>query len=150
MDSRTNANQRRVPFPPASLGHRHDRVGPTSTLETPLKITSIGLHAEDSFKEYIHKHTGFKLGKFALRIQGIEIRLKDEGGPGSTSPYSCTLIVAMEQEADVAVGRCGDTLQAAFDRAIQVAERTIRRLLQRRRALGRSSGSGDNLLPGQE
>jgi ribosome-associated translation inhibitor RaiA len=142
MDSHKNAPQRRSAFPPAHQAQRHERIGPTCTMETPLTIKAFG-HFEDGLsKSYASQRTGFKLGKFALHIQGIEIRLKDESGPHGDPLCSCGIGITLEQEGEVVVERRQETAQAAFDLAINVAERTIRRILQRRRDLDRSSKEG--------
>jgi ribosome-associated translation inhibitor RaiA len=139
MTRKGNAPVRRSAFPPASLVSNQGRVGPTRTTETPLRVKTFGLAADGASRAYIRTRAGFKLGKFALHIQSVEIRLKDESGPHGEPLITCALSVLLGAGGVVIVERAGQEARATFDVAIDVAERAVRRWIQRRRSPKRSS-----------
>jgi len=129
-----NATSRRAAFPAARKAPLTNPVGRTRTDQTPLRIKLFGLAADEAGKNYMRNHMGFKLGKFGLRIQGIELRVKDESGPHGAPVIAISLSIALEEGGLVVVERAAPEPQAAFDAAVEVAERAIRRTLQRRRS----------------
>lgn len=136
-----NAPVRRAAFPAARVAPLTIRTGRTRTDETPLRIKLFGLAADDTGKDYIRDHVGFKLGKFGLHIQGIELRLRDESGPHGAPVVAVSLSIMLEDGGLVVVERAATEPQAAFDRAVDVAERAIRRALQRRRSHRRDASA---------
>lgn len=129
-----NAPVRRAAFPAAKAAPLTNPAGRTRTDQTPLRIKLFGLAADESGKDYIRTHLGFKLGKFALTIQGIELRLRDESGPHGAPSVAVSLSITLADGGLVVVERAAAEPQAAFDTAVDVAERAVRRTLQRRRS----------------
>ena len=128
-----NATQRRLAFPSASRTPKLARSGRTLTAETPLRIRTFGLPATGQARAYVLQRAGFKFGKFALDIQGVEVRFKDESGPKGQPLVACTLTLPLVRGGLVVVERAADQIFAAFDTAVDVAERSVRRTLQRLR-----------------
>ncbi|MDR3669533.1 MAG: HPF/RaiA family ribosome-associated protein [Holophaga sp.] len=100
--------------------------------DSTLRIKSFGIAPDPFSQSYVHQRVGGKLGKFALHIRGLEIRMKRMGLAGDEQ-VSCALSVTLDGGTQVAVERSGRVAREAFDHTMGVAERTIRRMLQRLR-----------------
>lgn len=137
MEKRSNATLRRATFPPAPLRRPLPQEGKTPTDRTPLRTRVLGLRCSERVLAYIRRHAGFKLGKFALVIQELEIRLKDENGPFGPPVVRCRLAVKLEQGGVVLVEKDAPTVLAAFDAALDATEVAVRRTLQRNRTIHR-------------
>jgi hypothetical protein len=98
-----------------------------------LSIKSFGIAADASSQAYLSERVGDKLGKFGLQLHGLEIRVKRLGWAGDQPRISCALSATLDGGATVAVERSAPAAREAFDHAMGVAERMIRRTLQQRR-----------------
>ncbi len=107
--------------------------GPSWSSETPIRIRAFGLAPEECGRAYLWERVGFKFGKFAQHIQRLEIRMKDEGPSRDERRISCSLAVILAAGAPLLVERCAGEPREAFDHATGVAERLLRRRLQRLR-----------------
>ena len=103
--------------------------GPSWSSETPIRITAFGLVPAPEAGAYLRERIGFKLGKFARQVLGLEIRLREDGA----SRVSCVLAVALASGEPVQVERWASAPREAFDHALGVAERLLRRQFQRGR-----------------
>lgn len=137
MSDHTNASVRRAPFPTARHTAQRLRLGRTRTPETPLRIKAFGLNVSAFEEAYIHRHAGLRLGKFALHIQGLEIRLRDESGPHGAPKATCILTVVLDSGGVVVLSRAASRVWEAFDRALSGAARSVRKHLLRSRAFRR-------------
>lgn len=145
MSPNKNSTVRRSAFPPESLASNQNRLGPTRTSETPLRIKTFGISADEPSRIYIRERTGFKLGKFALHIQSVDIRLKDESGLHGEPLITCTMTVPLDAGGLVIVERASAEARSAFDSTVEVAERSVRRWLQRQRQPKRVNGLQQHL-----
>jgi hypothetical protein len=98
-----------------------------------MRIKSFGIAPDPSSQNYLHQRVGGKLGKFGQHIRSLEIRMKRLGWAGNDPQVSCALSVTLDGGTQLAVERSGREAREAFDHAVGVAERLIRRLLQRLR-----------------
>jgi len=124
---------RRAPFAfadsdPAPIPPTDD--APTRTL---IRIKAEGLSRDMDSRTYVSRHIGFKLGKFSRFIQDLVIRLWDESGPHGAPRYACSVAVVLEGGGPVIAERLAPDPRSAFDHALGVLERSVRRTLQRRR-----------------
>jgi len=142
MNRNPNAPVRRSAFPPARLTSNQDRIGPTRASETPLRIKTFGLSADEPSRIYVRTRVGFKLGKFALRIPSADVRMRDESGPHGVPTTICTISVPLQGGGLISVERSAHEARTAFDLAIDVTERAVRRWVQRNRQLKRSPRGG--------
>lgn len=140
MRKNENAPQRRAAFPAAARAQTPAGGGRSLTRETPLRIKTFGLSADEGSKAYIRKHLGFKLGKFAMDIQTLEVHMKHESGPKGERTLACSITVWLSNGGTVVVDKDAGDLLSAFDRAADVAERTVRRTLERMRVVARRTG----------
>ncbi len=132
MSDHTNSRFRRSPFPPAQSTSNQARIGRTRTRETPLRIKVFGVQMGGPSKEYMRQHAGFKLGKFALHIQAVDIRMRDESGPHGEPTVVCAMTILLDVGV-VAIEKSGPEARAAFNHAIDMAERSVRKTRQRLR-----------------
>jgi hypothetical protein len=104
---------------------------PSWSSGTPIRIRAFGLSPDEHARAYLRERVGFKLGKFDRLVQGLEIRLKDEGSSREEPLISCSLAVALAAGGPLLIERYADEPREAFEHAIGVAERLLRRRLQR-------------------
>jgi len=98
-----------------------------------LSIKSFGIAPDPDSQAYLAERVGGKLGKFASRIRGLEIRMKRLGRAGDEPRVSCALSITLDGGSQVAVERSARAPREAFDHTMGVAEQVIRRTLQRLR-----------------
>lgn len=134
--SRRNAT-RRAPMGVASEAVAKEKRGRTISPETPVAIRARGVEIEDELREYIHQRAGFKLGKFATRIDRISVRLEDINGPKGGPDSRCAVKVVLSRHESIVVEVVEADYRLAFDRAIDTSERAVRRALERVRAVAR-------------
>jgi len=98
-----------------------------------LRIKSFGIARDEASQAYVQERIGGKLGKFAFHIRGLEVRLKRMGWVGDQPRVTCALCVTLDGGTRVAVERSAGGAREAFDHTMGVAERELRRMLQRLR-----------------
>lgn len=130
-------SERRVPFPSDTSRLGKSTADRTSTTQTPVHIRALGVEAEPAVRDYIRQRLGLKLGKFALDIRRISVRLVDESGPKGAPLRACRIKVMLDPTSDVIVQHEAPDLRAAIDGALDRTERAVRRTLQRERTLRR-------------
>jgi len=106
---------------------------PAGTKASKLRIKAFGIAPDESSQGYLQQRVGGKLGKFASQIRGLEIHMKRLGWAGKDSRVSCALSVTLDGGGTLAVERSALGAREAFDHAMGVAERLVRRTLQRLR-----------------
>jgi ribosome-associated translation inhibitor RaiA len=120
------ATERRHAFPTAIPKVQKTSIGRSTTAETPLRIRLRGVTLDDRTREYIHTRTGFKLGKFALRITRIGVLLEDAAGPKGAPAYVCRFTVTLRKADPLVHQATAKTPVAAFDVAVDGTERIVR------------------------
>lgn len=80
---------------------------------------------------YVRDRARFKLGRFRSRIQGLDVKLKDEATLAGERLYLCDLSVHLDSGGPIAVARYAQESLEAFDHALGVAERMVRKALRR-------------------
>ncbi|MDF2771870.1 MAG: Ribosomal subunit interface protein [Geminicoccaceae bacterium] len=126
--------QRRDTFAAAVPKGQKRVTGRSTTRETPLHIRVRGGDVDDALREYMRRRTGFKLGKHALHVSRITVRIDDVAGPKGAPSYACRFKVMLPGTREVVVSALDSTVRAAFDTAVDATERAVRRVLQRVRA----------------
>ena len=126
-----------------SVPKAHKRhVGRSTTRDTPLHIRARGVEVDEPLREYMRTRTGFKLGRYALNVSRITVRLEDIAGPKGAPAYDCRFKVMLPGTREVVVAATESTARAAFDTAVDATERAVRRLLQRSRGARTRSPAG--------
>ena len=98
-----------------------------------LPIRAFGIAPDPSSQAYLSERVGGKLGKFAEHIKALEIHMKRLGRAGEETLISCALSVTLDGGVQLAVERTALAAREAFDHAMGVAERLVRRTLQHQR-----------------
>ena len=124
--------ERRESFAGSVQKSRKRVIGRSTTRETPLHIRARGPDVDDTLRDYMRGRAGFKLGKFALSIERLAVRVEDIAGLGGAPMYECRFVVMLPGHQVVVAAR-EKTVRAAFDSAVEATERAVRRRLQRGR-----------------
>lgn len=134
MSKRTSAMRTERRAPMGSSAHEIARAarGRTSSSKTPVHIRNTTSATLD--REWIHQRLGFKLGKFAGRIDRADITLADESGPTGEPTFRATIQLAVPRREPIVVSSRADSPEAAIAAALRSSERTIRRAVERRQA----------------
>jgi hypothetical protein len=106
---------------------------PAASLPLLLRLKASGIAGDPGSQAYMSERVGGKLGKFAFHIRGLEIRMQQAGWVGNERQVACTVSATLDGGARVAVERRSREPREAFDHTMGVAERMIRRTLQRLR-----------------
>jgi hypothetical protein len=106
---------------------------PAASLPLLLRLKASGIAGDPGSQAYMTERVGGKLGKFAFHIRGLEIRMHQAGWVGNERQVACTVSATLDGGARVAVERRSREPREAFDHTMGVAERMIRRTLQRLR-----------------
>ncbi|CAN5761119.1 hypothetical protein BH24GEM1_BH24GEM1_12620 [soil metagenome] len=116
--------------------------GRTASAETPLTIVSPDLRSPPAFRAYVRRRAGFQLGKLAESIDRVTVRLHRISGPKGAPAFRCRVKLVLPRFETVIVEAVERIPEEAFDRAIDVAERAVRRALAKRRARARTRRAG--------
>lgn len=87
----------------------------------------------DGLKDYMVARARLKLGKFGPFIQSLRIRLKGPAVEGREDWTACAITVGLGEGEPMLFERSAPLAQEAFDHSLGVAERWLRRTLQKRR-----------------
>lgn len=137
MAARGSRQARRAPMGTASTSKHKTERGRTTAPETPLAVRARGVEVDDQLREYIAKRCGFKLGKFAPRIERTSVRLEDISGPKGAPARRCAIKATLTRHESVVVEVVDYEHRAAFDNAIDALERAVRRTLERSKSNSR-------------
>jgi len=140
--SRRERTQRRAPMGSAANVRSRATRGRTSGSETPLAIIAPDLGPDHAFREHARRRAGFRLGKLAYSIDRVTVRLHRISGPKGAPAYRCRFKVMLPRFETIIVEEVERVPQDAFDLALDVAERAVRRALARRRRKARGRRPG--------
>ena len=103
---------------------------------TPLSIRTSGLSTDTDLRDRIRLRLGWRLGKFAPRIERLTVRFEDVNGPRGGRDVSCKIKVVISGLPSVVVSEVAGNALEAFDRSDGRVERVVRREIQRAREGG--------------
>jgi hypothetical protein len=132
----TGRSIKREPF--ARTVARPDRRagGRTWAPKTPVAVRTSGLGVDPQLRDRIHRRLGWRLGKFAPRIERLTVRFEDVNGPRGGIDVECRIKAVISGIPSVVITeRAGDPVEA-FDRAGLRVERVVRRAIGRARERG--------------
>jgi len=121
-------------------------IGRTEAPFVPVNVRAMGVDVSDDTRDYIRRKLGMRLGKFALSIERVSVRLRDVNGPRGGIDHQCRVKVVLSGLPSVVVDVRKASMQTAIDEAISDATRSVRRSLHRRRttALRRARSGSAN------
>lgn len=108
-------------------------LGRTEAPLVPAHIRAFGVEVDDDTREYIRRKLGMKLGKFAMAIERVSVRVRDVNGPRGGADHECQVKVVLSGLPSVMAQAQDAALSAAIEQAIAAAARGVRRSVQRRR-----------------
>lgn len=92
-----------------------------------------GLDLGPEMKVYGERRIQFALGRFAQRINRLDLHLNDENGPKGGVDKKCRLIARILPFGTIAIQDYDADIHALLDGAVDRLARSIRRELDRRR-----------------
>ena len=107
--------------------------GRTDALRTPAHVRVSGVELDEDDQAFVRRRLGMKLGKFAMSIERVTVRVTDSNGPRGGVDQVCNVKVVLSGLPSVVVERRDVALHAAIDVALRATERAVRRSLGRRR-----------------
>ena len=130
--------ERRAPMGVSAL--RDDRAtrGRTTATTTPVHVRNTSARAIVD-RDWLRQRLGFKLGKFAVRIDRMNVSLRDENNTLGTPTLRATVTLHLAGGESIASSARGTTPTAAISAAIRASERTLRRATERRRTARRAT-----------
>jgi ribosome-associated translation inhibitor RaiA len=113
--------------------------GRSAAAETPAYIRAVGAPLSAAAKAEFRRKLGRKLGRHALDIERTSVRIDDVNGPRGGVDKRCRIKFVLSGLPSVVVEERHESLHAAFDRALDRVQRTVREALKRRRVEPRRS-----------
>lgn len=131
--TRSRRGGRSVPMGVRAADVARGKRGRTGPATTPVYIRG-AIDADGTLdRDFIRARLGDKLGKYALRIDRLDVSLATNA-PAHGRPRQRIIIEAgVSRGGPVAVTGTGTTARSAFLAASRAAERSIRRRIERRR-----------------
>ncbi|MDA1081401.1 MAG: HPF/RaiA family ribosome-associated protein [Gemmatimonadetes bacterium] len=107
--------------------------GRTGATTTPVYFRG-AIDADGTLdREFVRARLGDKLGKYARRIDRIDVALGTDRPARGAKASRITIEASVSSGAPVAVTGSGDTARVAFLAAARSAERSVRRWIERKR-----------------
>jgi ribosome-associated translation inhibitor RaiA len=107
--------------------------GRTESARTPAHVRVIGVDLDEDNRALIRRKLGMKLGKFAVSIERVTVRVSDTNGPRGGIDQVCNVKVVLTGLPSVVIERRDVALHAAIDVALRATEQAVRRSVNRRR-----------------
>lgn len=99
-----------------------------------VEIRAHGAALTEDIRSYVQRRLHFALGRFALRVGRVTVRLSDLNGPRGGVDQTCRITVERLPSRQIVVQECVDAdLYAAIDDATTRIGRSFARALQRER-----------------
>jgi ribosome-associated translation inhibitor RaiA len=98
-----------------------------------VAIRVAGVDVSDDVRADIRRKLGRQIGKFALSIERVTVRLSDVNGPRGGMDQQCQVKVVLSGAPSVVVESQSATMHAAIASAIAGVARAVRKRLQRQR-----------------
>ena len=128
---------KRSPFAGTVARAERRTAGRTWAPETPLAVRTSGVAVDPELRARIHQRLGWRLGKFAPRIERLSVRFEDVNGPRGGIDVACSIKAVIGDLPSVVVTELAANPRLAFDRAGLRVERAVRRAIGRGRERGR-------------
>jgi ribosomal subunit interface protein len=87
-----------------------------------------------ALEQYVQRRFMVALGRFAMRVPLVTVRLTDENGPKGGVDKRCQAILHMPRTTPITLEEHHADLYTAIDLAADVASRVVARVMGRRRA----------------
>lgn len=105
--------------------------------EVPVTIRTGDVDVDVRFRDYILRRVSTRLVKFGSAIHRVSVRVEDLNGPKNAPGMRCAVKVVITRHESVMVEVVDVDPRTAFDRAIDAAERALRKSLDKVRTVRR-------------
>ena len=96
-------------------------------------IRTEGVKLWPAERTYLRRRLGMRLGKFSSSIERLTVRIRDINGPRGGVDTICRIKAVLNGQPSVIVESRADSHHIAINRALDQAQRTLRRTLDRKR-----------------
>ena len=110
------------------------KAGRTTATQVPANIRVAGLEVTDEERDYIRKRLGMKLGKFAIAIERVTVRISDINGTRGGVDKVCNIKVVLSALPSVVFESRSASLRIAVNAALSGVERGVSRSVDKRRS----------------
>jgi len=110
------------------------KAGRTTATQVPANIRVAGIEVSDEERDYIRKRLGMKLGKFALAIERVTVRIRDINGTRGGVDKVCNIKVVLSDLPSVVFESRSASLRIAVNAALSGVEHSVSRSLDKRRS----------------
>jgi CBS domain-containing protein len=128
---RTPDSEARAPLPGWTPRASKRELGQAQPV--PAHIRAEGVKLSPADRAYLRRRLGMKFGKFSLSIERVTVRVRDVNGPRGGVDKVCRIKVVLPGLPSVVYESRGASHRVAINRALDGAERAVRRALGRRR-----------------
>lgn len=115
-----------------------------------IHIRAFEIKVDRNDRNLIRRKLDRRFRKFAESIERVSVRLEDVNGPRGGVDRACRIKTVLRNLPSVVYEQHDASLQAAFDGALEGAERAVRRTLQRRRSQPIKRGRQVTPIPADE
>lgn len=129
--TRTPDSPRRSP--PPAWNPRADKRELGKDLPMSAHIRTEGVKLSPAERTYLRRRLGMRLGKFSSSIERLTVRIRDINGPRGGVDTICRIKAVLNGQPSVIVESRADSHHIAINRALDQAQRTLRRTLDRKR-----------------
>jgi hypothetical protein len=129
MSTATTNNRAPLAEHAEPMDKRH--AGRAEAAETPVEIRNLDGAVDESLSAWVHERLGRQLGKYAPRIERVEVRFGDENGPKGGIDRNCMIHVVLSALPPVVVEVRASEDREAFDVAAGRTERALKRSMQK-------------------
>jgi putative sigma-54 modulation protein len=96
-----------------------------------IDIQANGFELTEALRQYAERHLHFALSWAGNDVRKIVVRLSDVNGPRGGKDKRCSIQIPMPRAQDVLIEDTESDMYVAIDRAVDRAERTLARKLER-------------------
>lgn len=124
----------RAPFADRIPRAQKRQIGRSTTPEIPAYIRAVDpVELNVAEREETRRKLGRKLGKFSRDIERVSVRIEDVNGPKGGVDKKCKIKVVLSGLPSVVIEEQDRDLKTAIDGALNRAERTVRKTIEKHR-----------------
>lgn len=98
-----------------------------------IDIHTSGFELTDGIREHTQRRLQFALSWASYEVRKVVVRLSDINGPRGGKDKRCNILIPLTRSADIVIEDTEADLYVAIDRAVERAERSLARRLERQR-----------------
>lgn len=144
MSKKRLRSDRRAPLGVRAATRPRVTRGRTGAEETPLTVSARDVPLTDEMRDFIQSRAGFRLGRFARRIERVSVRFDRARSVSASAPsIRCRIKVVVSRLQSVVSEATARTVEVAFGDALDASSRWVNHLQERRRRVVRRRPPGE-------